>query len=67
MIFTFSALWFSHYLLSVLSALRAAESAMRAVQPAVAPSPDLQLIEEVPPHERFGFDAGPAAEPGETP
>ncbi len=58
MIFTFSALWFTHYGLAVLASLRAAEVAMRAVQPAVAPSSDLQLVEEVPPHERFGFDAG---------
>ena len=57
MIFTFSALWFTHYGLAVLASLRAAEVAMRAVQPAVAPSSDLQLVEEVPPHERFGFDA----------
>jgi hypothetical protein len=56
MIFTFSALWFTHYGLAVLASLRAAETAMRAVQPAVAPSSDLQLVEEVPPHERFGFD-----------
>ena len=62
MIFTFSALWFTHYCLSVLAALRGAESAMRAVQPAVAPSSDLQLVEEVPPHERFGYDAGPEPE-----
>jgi molybdopterin-biosynthesis enzyme MoeA-like protein len=56
MIFTFSALWFTHYGLAVLANLRAAETAMRAVQPAVAPSSDLQLVEEVPPHERFGYD-----------
>src|SRR6201996_5678721 len=62
LIFTFSALWFTHYCLSVLAALRDAESAMRAAQPAVAPSSDLQLVEEVPPHERFGYDAGPEAE-----
>jgi hypothetical protein len=60
MIFTFSALWFTHYGLSVLASLRAAEDAMRAVQPAVAPASDLQLVEEVPPHERFGFDANSA-------
>jgi hypothetical protein len=58
MIFTFSALWFTHYCLAVLASLRAAEDAMRAVQPSVAPSSDLQLVEEVPPHERFGYDAG---------
>jgi hypothetical protein len=57
MIFTFSALWFTHYALAVLASLRAAEAAMRAVQPAVAPV-DLQLVEEVPPQERFGFDTG---------
>ena len=62
LIFTFSALWFTHYCLSVLAALRDAESAMRAAQPAVAPASDLQLVEEVPPHERFGYDAGPEAE-----
>ena len=63
MIFTFSALWFTHYLLGVLAELRVAEVAMRAVQPAVAPSSDLQLVEEVPPHERFGYDdAGDAGE-----
>ena len=56
MIFTFSALWFTHYLLAVLAGLRQAETAMRAVQPAVAPSSDLQLVEEVPPHERFGYE-----------
>ncbi|MEO5687194.1 MAG: EI24 domain-containing protein [Burkholderiaceae bacterium] len=58
MIFTFSALWFTHYNLSVLASLRDAETAMRAVQPAVAPSSDLQLVEEVPPQERFGYDEG---------
>ena len=57
LIFTFSALWFTHYCLSVLTDLRGAEVAMRAVQPAVAPSSDLQLVEEVPPQERFGYDA----------
>ncbi len=57
MIFTFSALWFTHYVLAVLASLRDAEASMRAVQPAVAPSSDLQLVEEVPPHERFGYDA----------
>ena len=56
MIFTFSALWFTHYGLAVLASLRAAEVAMRAVAPAVAPESDLQLVEEVPPHERFGHD-----------
>ena len=64
LIFTFSALWFTHYGLSVLAALRGAEAAMRAVQPAVAPSSDLQLVEEVPPHERFGYDD--ATDAGET-
>ena len=63
LIFTFSALWFTHYALSVLSALRAAESAMRAVQPAAAPSSDLQLVEEVPPHERFGYEDSRPLEP----
>jgi hypothetical protein len=60
LIFTFSALWFTHYNLAVLASLRHAESAMRAVQPVVAPAPDLTLVEEVPPHERFGFDTGDA-------
>ena len=57
LIFTFSALWFTHYCLAVLAGLRAAESAMRAVQPMAGPPSDLQLVEEVPPHERFGYDA----------
>ncbi len=60
MVFTLAALWFTHYGLGVLASLRNAESAMRAAQPAVAPSSDLQLVEEVPPHERFGYDAGEA-------
>jgi hypothetical protein len=64
LIFTFSALWFTHYGLSVLAALRGAETAMRAVQPAVAAASDLQLVEEVPPHERFGYDD--ATDAGET-
>ncbi len=59
LIFTFSALWFTHYCLSVLTELRGAETAMRAVQPPAAPASDLQLVEEVPPHERFGYDADP--------
>ena len=44
--------------------VRVNEVAMRAVQPAVAPLSDLQLVEEVPPHERFGYDAG--LEPGDA-
>ncbi|MCK9688669.1 EI24 domain-containing protein [Scleromatobacter humisilvae] len=63
MIFTFSALWFTHYGLGVLATLRDAESAMRAVQPAVVPSSDLQLVEEVPPHERFGYEDSRPLEP----
>jgi hypothetical protein len=59
MIFTFSALWYTHYALSVLATLRAAEVAMRAVQPAMPGPPDLQLVEEVPPHERFGSTYDP--------
>ena len=59
LIFTFSALWFTHYGLSVLNGLRAAEDAMRALQPGLAPASDLQLVEEVPPQERFGYDASP--------
>ena len=66
LIFTFSALWFTHYCLAALAGLRAAESAMRAVQPAVAPSSDLELVEEVPPHQRFGYDTGVEPEAGET-
>jgi hypothetical protein len=60
MIFTFSALWFTHYGLTVLAGLRGAETAMRAVQPAVAPDSDLPMVEEVPPRERFGYDTGDA-------
>jgi hypothetical protein len=63
LIFTFSALWFTHYALAVLASLRAAEVAMRTVQPAVAPSSDLQLVEEVPPHERFGYEDSRPIEP----
>ena len=63
LIFTFSALWFTHYALSVLSALRIAETAMRAAQPAVGPSSDLQLVEEVPPHERVGYEDSRPLEP----
>jgi hypothetical protein len=63
LIFTFSALWFTHYCLSVLASLRNAETAMRAVQPAVAPSSDLQLVEEVPPQERFGYEDSRPLEP----
>jgi hypothetical protein len=59
MIFTFSALWYTHYALSALATLRAAETAMRAVQPAMPSSADLQLVEEVPPHERFGSTFDP--------
>jgi hypothetical protein len=58
LIFTFSALWFTHYNLAVLASLRDAEAAMRAVQPSMASPSDLQLVDEVPPHERFGYDAG---------
>jgi hypothetical protein len=57
LIFTFSALWFTHYALSALATLRAAETAMRAVQPgpatAMPAAHGLPLVEEVPPHERF--------------
>ena len=63
LIFTFSALWFTHYALSVLAALRAAEAAMRTAQPAAAPSSDLQLVEEVPPHERVGYEDSRPLEP----
>jgi hypothetical protein len=63
LIFTFSALWFTHYALSVLAQLRDAETALRAVQPVVAPASDLQLVEEVPPHERFGYEDSKPVEP----
>ena len=66
MIFSFSALWFTHYLLSVLAELRKAESAMRAARQTASTSSDLELVEEVPPHQRFGYDAGVDAEPGEA-
>jgi hypothetical protein len=56
MIFTFSALWFTHYALTALAALRAAETAMHAVQPSMPGAAPLPLVEEVPVHERF---AGP--------
>ena len=59
MIFTFSALWFTHYLLSALAQLRAAESAMQSVQPSMPAVAPLPLVEEVPVHERFAAgDAG---------
>ena len=64
MIFTFSALWFTHYALSVLADLRRAEDAMRATRHAASTASDLQLVEEVPPHERFGYDQGPEPEVG---
>jgi hypothetical protein len=54
MIFTFSALWFTHYALTALERLRAAEARMAAVQPAMSSVPPLQVVEEVPPHERRG-------------
>jgi hypothetical protein len=57
MIFSFSALWFTHYLLSVLAELRCAESAMRAARYQASTSSDLELVEEVAPHQRFGVDA----------
>jgi hypothetical protein len=63
MIFTFSALWFTHYGMSVLASLRDAETAMRAAQPVVAPPSDLQLVEEVPPHERFSYEDSRPLEP----
>ena len=56
MIFTFAALWFTHYVLSALSQLRMAEAAMQAVQPVQPAMPGvapLPLVEEVPAHERF--------------
>ena len=56
MIFTFSALWFTHYALTALAGLRAAESAMQRVQPAMSAmggAVPLPMVEEVPPHERF--------------
>ncbi|HEY9023052.1 MAG TPA: EI24 domain-containing protein [Burkholderiaceae bacterium] len=63
MIFTFSALWFTHYGLSALAELRVAEAAMLATRHAATTSSDLELVEEVPPHQRFGYDAGPEPEP----
>ena len=62
MIFTFSALWFTHYALSALAGLRSAEAAMLATRHAATTSSDLDLVEEVPPQQRFGYDTGP--EPG---
>ena len=53
MIFTFSALWFTHYALTALAALRGAEAAMHAVQPSMPGAVPLPLVEEVPAHERF--------------
>jgi len=64
LIFTFSALWFTHYCLSVLAELRSAESAMLATRRAASTASDLELVEEVPPQQRFGYDDGPAPEPG---
>ena len=58
LVFTFSALWFTHYVLAALANLRAAETAMRAVQPAMPAAAALPLVEEVPPHERAGGAAG---------
>lgn len=63
LIFTFSALWFTHYGLSVLTELRNAESAMLASRRAASTASDLELVEEVPPHQRFGYDDGSAPEP----
>lgn len=63
LIFTFSALWFTHYGLSVLTELRNAESAMLASRRAASTASDLELVEEVPPRQRFGYDDGPAPEP----
>jgi hypothetical protein len=65
MIFTFSALWFTHYALSVLASLRLAEAAMRSTRHAASTTSDLELVEEVPPQERFGYDQGgePEADP----
>jgi hypothetical protein len=54
MIFTFSALWFTHYALTELERLRAAEIRMAAVQPAMAAQRALPIVDEVPPHERRG-------------
>jgi hypothetical protein len=52
MIFTFSALWFTHYALTELERLRVAEAKMTAVRPATPAGAPLQVVEEVPPHER---------------
>jgi len=67
MIFSFSALWFTHYLLGVLADLRRAESAMRAARQTASTSSDLELVEEVPPQQRFGYDTGPEPEPEPEP
>jgi hypothetical protein len=54
MIFAFSALWFTHYLLAALAALRAAEAATLSVQPGPPTPPGaLPLVEEVPADDRF--------------
>jgi len=54
MIFTFSALWFTHYALTALAALRAAEASVQAVRPSMPGGAALPLVEEVPAHERSG-------------
>jgi hypothetical protein len=56
MIFTFTALWFTHYALTALEELRRAEARMKAAQPAMA-------LKELPPlpHQV------PAADRGESP
>ena len=54
MIFTFSALWFTHYALTALQRLRAAEARIAEVQTATPSAHALPVVEEVPPHERFG-------------
>ncbi len=65
LIFTFSALWFTHYALAALAALRAAEQAAAvAVRPGGASAAgELPLVDEVPPGERFARPADDAGAP----
>ena len=62
LIFTFAALWFTHYGLAVLAALRGAESSAAAVQDGMPGTPPLPLVDEVPSGERRSAadGAGPA-------
>ncbi|HEX4511046.1 MAG TPA: EI24 domain-containing protein, partial [Burkholderiaceae bacterium] len=62
MIFTFSALWFTHYALTALEALRLAETRATALRPALAPFgasvSDASIV-----HEPAAPRDGPADEP----